>query len=196
MKPPPRLVIASHNAGKVKEIGDLLGPLNIAVLSAASLNLAEPEETEPTFLGNAALKAHAAALASGLPALADDSGLEVLALAGAPGVVSARWAGPTKDFNIAMQRVWAEFFAQKDADPAARFVCVLALAQPNGDVATFEGEVKGKIVWPMRGNRGFGYDPIFMPEGYTITFGEMEPHQKHLISHRAAAFAKLVQFWS
>lgn len=194
--PPRQVVIASHNAGKVREISDLLRPLNVAVVSAADLHLSEPEETEPTFVGNALIKARAAAAASGLPALADDSGLEVAALGGAPGVVSARWAGPGKDFTIAMQRVWDELSARPGADPAARFVCVLALAHPDGAEKVYEGEVRGRIVWPARGKNGFGYDPIFAADGYDMTFGEMDPADKHRISHRAQAFAKLLQDWS
>jgi XTP/dITP diphosphohydrolase len=193
---PARLVIASHNSGKVREIAALLAPLQVSVVSAAELGLPEPEETEATFVGNAALKARAAAVASGLPCLADDSGLEVFALDGAPGVVSARWAGPNKDFGLAMERVHRELEAVRGAERGARFVCVLALADPSGAVQTFEGEVRGEIVWPPRGSHGFGYDPIFVATGRTITFGEMDPAEKHRISHRADAFAKLLAYWS
>ena len=191
---PETLVVASHNAGKVREIGALLAPLGIKAVSAASLNLPEPEETEATFLGNALLKAKAAAQASGEVALADDSGRDVAALGGAPGVVSARWAGPERDYSLAMARVWRELNGAEDR--SARFVCVLALAGPDGETQAFEGEVCGRIVWPPRGGRGFGYDPIFEPVGRAETFGEMDPEEKHTISHRADAFAKLVAFWS
>jgi len=185
-----RLVIASHNQGKVEEISALLMPFRIAALAAASFRIPEPEETGDSFEANAALKAGAAAQASGLPALADDSGLVVPALGGAPGIYSARWAGPTKDFRIAMARVHRELDEQ---DRSALFVAVLALAWPDGDLELFRGEVAGALVWPPRGERGFGYDPMFVPEGRTKTFGETEPAQKHRISHRARAFAKLVE---
>jgi XTP/dITP diphosphohydrolase len=185
-----RLVIASHNRGKVQEISALLMPFRIAALAAASLGIPEPEETGDSFEANAALKAGAAAQASGLPALADDSGLVVPALGGAPGIYSARWAGPTKDFRIAMERVHRELDEQ---DRSALFVAVLALAWPDGDLELFRGEVAGALVWPPRGERGFGYDPMFVPEGGRATFGEVEPAQKHRISHRARAFAKLVE---
>jgi len=186
-----RLVVASHNAGKIREIAALLGPLGLEPVSAASLGLLEPEETETTFAGNAALKARAAADASGLPALADDSGLEVFALGGDPGVYSARWAGPNKDFGVAMQRVW-ELLSARGGDRGARFVCALALAQPGGSVEVFEGEARGTIVWPPRGEKGFGYDPIFEAEGQTRTFGEMTHEEKLPLTHRARAFEKLV----
>jgi XTP/dITP diphosphohydrolase len=184
-----RLVIASHNPGKVEEITALLAPFAIDAVSAGALGIAEPEETGDSFEANAALKARAAAAASGLPAIADDSGLVVPALGGAPGIYSARWAGPAKDFRVAMQRVHREL---GDRDRSARFVAVLALAWPDGDLELFRGEVAGKLVWPPRGERGFGYDPIFVPEGGVATFGEIEPARKHKISHRARAFAKLV----
>jgi XTP/dITP diphosphohydrolase len=187
-----KLVVASHNPGKVVEIGDLLAPFQLQAVSAGALGLAEPEETETTFIGNALLKARAAALASGLPALADDSGLEVRALNGDPGVYSARWAGPGKDFSLAMQKVETALAEAGGADRAARFVCVLAVALPEGGEETFEGEALGEIVWPPRGGNGFGYDPIFRPLGYNLTFAEMAPAYKHTISHRAEAFAKLV----
>ena len=186
-----RLVVASHNSGKVREIAALLGPLGLEPVSAGELGLPEPEETETTFTGNAVLKARAAALASGLPALADDSGLEVFAINGDPGVYSARWAGPEKDFRIAMKRVWDEL-STTGAAPDARFVCALALAQPDGSVETFEGEARGLIVWPPRGEKGFGYDPIFEPGGLTRTFGEMTHEEKLPLTHRARAFEKLV----
>jgi len=184
-----RLVIASHNPGKIEEISALLAPFAIDAVSAAALGIAEPEETGDSFEANAALKAKAAAAASGVPAIADDSGLVVPALGGAPGIYSARWAGPAKDFRVAMQRVHREL---GDQDRSARFVAVLALAWPGCDLELFRGEVAGKLVWPPRGERGFGYDPIFVPEGGAATFGEIDPAQKHRISHRARAFAKLV----
>jgi len=184
-----RLVIASHNQGKVEEISALLAPFGIESLPAAVLGVPEPEETGDSFETNAALKAMAAAEASGLPAIADDSGLVVRALGGAPGIYSARWAGPAKDFGVAMARVNREL---GDRDRSATFVAVLALAWPNGGIELFRGDVAGRLVWPPRGERGFGYDPIFVPEGGAETFGEMEPAEKHKISHRACAFAKLV----
>ncbi len=185
-----RIVVASHNQGKVREIAELLGPLGYEPISAASLDLPEPEETGATFVENALIKARAAATASGLSSLADDSGLEVTALGGAPGVVSARWAGPSKDFTQAMARVHGELGDNRDR--SARFVCVLALVRPNGEEVVCEGEVRGEIVWPPRGNNGFGYDPIFTPIGGAQTFGEMKAAEKHAISHRARAFAKLI----
>lgn len=187
-----RLVVASHNSGKVREIAALLAPLGVEAVSAASLGLPEPEETETTFAGNAALKARAAAEASGLPALADDSGLEVFALDGAPGVYSARWAGPGKDFAVAMERVHDELVAREAKDFSARFVCALALAEPGGGVDVFEGEARGRIVFPARGLQGFGYDPIFEPEGHARTFGEMSHEEKLPLTHRARAFEKLL----
>ncbi|MFT3728526.1 MAG: RdgB/HAM1 family non-canonical purine NTP pyrophosphatase [Terricaulis sp.] len=187
-----RLVVASHNKGKVREIGALLAPLGVEAVSAAELNLPEPEETETTFTGNAALKAVAAAKASGLPALADDSGLEVFALGGDPGVYSARWGGEARDFNLAMERVWRELAEKRATDFSARFVCVLALAQPGGGVEAYEGEARGHIVWPMRGALGFGYDPIFVPDGHTRTFAEMTPEEKLPLTHRQRAFEKLL----
>ena len=186
------LVIASHNQGKVVEIDALLAPLGITVSSAAELGLEEPEETGQTFVENAELKAHAAASISGLPSLADDSGLVVPALGGAPGIYSARWAGPKKDFNAAMKRVADALLMAGTTDRRAYFVCVLSLAWPDGHVESFEGQVHGQIVWPMRGTRGFGYDPIFQPDGYDITFGEMDPDKKHQMSHRAHAFDQLL----
>jgi XTP/dITP diphosphohydrolase len=183
------LVIASHNKGKVREIAELLAAYVAHFPSAAELNLAEPEETETTFIGNAELKARAAAAASGLPALADDSGLVVPALGGAPGIYSARWAGPDKDFAVAMKRVETEL---GDRDPAAYFVCALSLAWPDGHAESVEGRIHGRLVFPGRGTKGFGYDPIFIAEGRDITFAEMDPDEKHSISHRADAFARLV----
>ena len=185
-----RLVIASHNLGKVDEIVALLAPFDAAVVAAASLGIPEPEETGDTFEANAALKARAAVEAAGLPALADDSGLVVPALGGAPGIYSARWAGPAKNFRVAMERVNREL---GDGDRSASFVAVLALAWPDGHVEVFRGEVSGTLTWPPRGDRGFGYDPMFIPVGGALTFGELDPAEKHRISHRARAFAKLVE---
>jgi XTP/dITP diphosphohydrolase len=185
-----KLVIASHNPGKVREIGDLVAPYKIDVISAGQLNLPEPEETGATFEANAELKAHAAARESHLPALADDSGLVVHALDGAPGIYSARWAGPKKDFAMAMQKV--EHGLDGKSDRRAFFVAVLSLAWPDGHIETFRGEVHGTLVWPPRGKKGFGYDPMFAPDGHTQSFGEMEPAAKHKISHRAIAFRKLI----
>lgn len=192
---PGKIVAATHNPGKLKELAALLEPLGFEVLSASETGLDEPEETEQTFEGNAGLKARAAALGAQMLALADDSGLSVDALGGAPGIYSARWAGPDKDFRVAMQKVEdalsAEAGPDGDVDRRARFVCVLSLAWPDGTTECFRGEVKGRLVWPPRGDRGFGYDPIFVAHGEEITFGEMEPEKKHAMSHRAAAFAKL-----
>ncbi len=188
--PPKRLVIASHNPGKLREIADLLAPYGSEVTSVAALGLPEPEETGETFAENALIKARAAAEGSGRPALSDDSGLCVAALGGAPGVRSARWAGPEKDFALAMARV--EEALGDAGDRSAHFVCALALVWPEGREEVFEGRVDGQLAFPPRGRRGFGYDPIFLPRGYDITFGEMEPGAKHAISHRARAFAKLV----
>ncbi len=185
-----RLVIASHNAGKVREIGDLVAPFGLDVVAAGALGLAEPEENGATFRDNALIKAEAAARAAGLPALADDSGLVVPALDGAPGVFSARWAGPGKDFALAMRRV-EEALAGK-SDRRASFVCALVLAWPDGHHEVFEGEVHGQLVWPPRGSNGFGYDPIFVADGDSRTFGEIEPEEKHRISHRADAFRQMV----
>ena len=185
-----RLIIASHNSGKVREIGELLDPWSVDVVSAEELNLPEPEETGLTFAANAKLKAHAAALATKLPALADDSGLSVNALNGSPGIYSARWGGPEKDFDVAMARVHAEM--GDAADRRAQFVCALALTWPDGHTEIFEGTVDGTLVWPPRGDRGFGYDPMFLGEGDTGTYGEIEPMEKHAKSHRAVAFRKLI----
>jgi XTP/dITP diphosphohydrolase len=185
-----RLVVASHNPGKVREIAELLAPFAIEVISAGTLKLPEPEETEASFIGNAVLKARAAALASRLPALADDSGLCVSALKGAPGIHSARWAGPAKDFTVAMRRIAGELGAA--ADRTAKFVCALALCWPDGHCESFEGEVHGSLTFPPRGEKGFGYDPIFVPTGHAVTFAEMVPAAKHAMSHRARAFEKLV----
>ena len=184
------LVIASHNPGKVREIADLLQPFGTEVTSAADLGLAEPIETGTTFAANAELKARAAAAASGQLALADDSGLVVAALAGEPGIHSARWAGPDKDFRAAMQKVEDEL--QGKNDRRAHFACALALCWPDGNLETFDGAVHGTLVWPPRGTEGFGYDPVFVADGHDLTFGEMDPAEKHRISHRADAFRKLV----
>lgn len=193
---PGRLVIASHNPGKVVEIDALVSPFGVEAISAGALGLPVPEETETTFEGNARLKALAASAASGLPALADDSGLEVAALGGAPGVYSADWAeaspGGPRDFAAAIARVERAIAASGSPDRAARFVCCLALAWPDGECATFLGAVEGEISFPPRGENGFGYDPIFTPYGFRQTFGEMTPAAKHALSHRADAFARLV----
>jgi XTP/dITP diphosphohydrolase len=190
---PGKLVIASHNKGKVYEIEALLGSHGIKPVSAGALGLPEPDETGTTFAANAELKARQAADLSGLPALADDSGLCVEALNGDPGIFSARWAGPTKDFRIGMQRVEDALAALgPDIGRDAHFVCALSLAWPDGHVETFEGRVDGTLVWPPRGTHGFGYDPMFQPWHHDITFGEMDPDAKHAMSHRADAFAKLV----
>lgn len=193
---PRTLVVASHNPGKVRELIDMLRPLGVDVKGAADLGLAEPEETETTFAGNAALKARAAADVSGLPALADDSGLEVTALDGAPGIYSARWAGPSKDFSLAMVCVERELEARHTSDLSARFVCALALAQPHGTCKIFQGEVRGHLAFPPRGRNGFGYDPIFVADGMSQTFGELDPQAKHEMNHRARAFAKLLRHLS
>lgn len=189
-----RIVIASHNAGKIREIAALMAPYGIAVQSAAELGFAEPAETEDTFAGNARIKAHAAAQAANLPALSDDSGIMVDALGGAPGVYTADWAEtPTgRDFPLAMKKVWDLLDTQNAPEPrTARFCCTLCVAWPDGRDMLFEGTVDGRLVWPMRGEQGFGFDPIFLPDGETQTFGEMKPARKHAMSHRAVAFAKL-----
>lgn len=188
---PGRLLAATHNSGKVKELKALFEPHGFDVVSALDLGLDEPEETEVTFAGNALLKARAAAKASGLPALSDDSGLAVTALGGEPGIYSARWAGEPRDFYRAMEKVEAELAASGSGDRSAKFVCALAVVWPDGQEAVFEGEVHGDLVWPPRGERGFGYDPVFVAKGETITFGEMDPDRKHAMSHRAVAVEKL-----
>ncbi|MDC0880526.1 RdgB/HAM1 family non-canonical purine NTP pyrophosphatase [Hellea sp.] len=191
-----KIVVASHNEGKVREIRDLLIPYGVNTLSAAELSLAEPEETELTFTGNAELKASAAAIASGLPSLSDDSGLVVDSLNGDPGIYSARWAekpkseGGGRDFSMAMWHV-NDLLKLKE-NRSAHFVCALCLAMPSGKKFTYLGKVEGEIVWPPRGERGFGYDPIFLAEGDVKTFGEMDPSKKHAKSHRARAFEKLI----
>lgn len=189
------LVVATHNAGKLREIADLLRPFGILVRSAGELGLPEPEETENSFVGNARIKAHAAARASGLPALSDDSGLSVDALDGAPGVHTADWAETPagRDFAMAMAKVWERCEAVRAPEPRlARFHCVLCLAWPDGHDEIFDGIVEGRLVWPMRGGNGFGFDPMFQPVGEAETFGEMDPARKHAMSHRADAFTKLV----
>ena len=185
-----KLVLATHNAGKVVEIADLLAPFGADLVSAGELGLPEPEETGTTFTANAELKALASAGGSGFPALADDSGLVVRALGGDPGIYSARWAGPSKNFRSAMQKVEDGLRGEKER--AAHFVSALTLAWPDGHTVSVEGTVQGELIWPPRGDRGFGYDPVFVPEGSEQTFAEIDPADKHAISHRADAFAKLV----
>jgi XTP/dITP diphosphohydrolase len=188
---PGRLVAATHNKGKVVELKDLFEPIGFEVVSAGELNLEEAEETELTFEGNALIKARAAAHATGAPALSDDSGLEVTALGGMPGVHTAIWAGEPRDFYRAMEKVERELQAIDAKDRSARFVSCLAVAWPDGHEVTFRGEVEGTLTWPPRGEMGFGYDPVFVPTGFDVTFAELEPAQKHAMSHRAAAFEKL-----
>jgi XTP/dITP diphosphohydrolase len=185
-----KLVLASHNKGKLAELTDLLRPFQIEIVSAGDLGLPEPEETAPDFAGNARIKALAAATATGLPAFSDDSGFCVAALSGEPGVLSARWAGPEKNFSAAMARV-AERVGQA-VDRRAWFVAALCLAWPDGHTETFIGRVDGAMVWPPRGDHGFGYDPMFIPEKGSLTFGEMDPATKHTVSHRAKAFAQVI----
>ncbi len=195
LKAGDRLLVATHNRGKLEEIADLFQPYGVTVVGAAELGLLEPEETETTFVGNARLKAHAAAKASGLVALADDSGLAVDALGGAPGVFTADWATTAKgrDFAVGMVRVWAELETIHAPEPRrAQFCCTLVLAQPGGQDVVFEGTTPGRLVWPGRGTEGHGFDPIFQPDGHDITFGEMDRWEKNRLSHRADAFAKLV----
>ncbi len=185
LRPGDTIVLASHNPGKLRELEPMMTPFGVTVVSAGALGLPEPDETEPDFAGNARLKALAAATASGLPAMADDSGFCVAALGGAPGVLSARWAGPGKDFTAAMQRVHDE----AGQDGRAWFMCALSLAWSDGESATFLGRVDGHTVWPPRGGLGFGYDPMFVPAGSGLSYGEMDPALKHATSHRARAFA-------
>jgi XTP/dITP diphosphohydrolase len=198
-----RIVIATHNAGKLVEMRDLLGLYGVEAVSAGELNLPEPEETGTTFAANARIKAEAAAQASGMPALADDSGLVVDALDGAPGIYSARWAGPGKDFHLAMEKIEG-MLRERDAftpqQRSAHFISVLCVAWPDGHVEEFEGKTNGSLVWPPRGEEGFGYDPMFLPDGFGLTFGEMSRDQKHGLppqgqglSHRARAFLKLAE---
>ena len=186
------LVIATHNAGKLHEIRALFADYPFSVVGAGDLGLAEPDETEPSFCGNALLKARAAATASGKAALADDSGLCVDALDGAPSIYSARWAGPSRDFSLAMSAVETALTQTGSSDYGARFVCALALAWPDGTHVVVEGQVTGTLVFPPRGDHGFGYDPIFQPDGHDISFAEMEPAVKHAMSHRADAFRQLI----
>ncbi|MEP1144387.1 MAG: RdgB/HAM1 family non-canonical purine NTP pyrophosphatase [Henriciella sp.] len=188
---PGRLIAATHNKGKVSELKDLFEPLGFQVVSADELQLDEPEETEFTFEGNALIKARAAAKATGAPALSDDSGLEVTALGGMPGVHTALWAGEPRDFYVAMEKVERELVAIEAQDRSANFVSCLAVAWPDGHEMTFRGEAHGTLTWPPRGEMGFGYDPVFIPVGHEVTFAELEPAQKHAMSHRAIAFEKL-----
>ena len=187
-----QLVIATHNTGKLREIQALFAGFDLCVMSAGSLGLAEPEETETSFRGNALLKARTAASAAKLPALADDSGLVVPAIDGAPGIYSARWAAPDGDFDRAMNRVHDELMRANAEDMSAYFVCALALVWPDGDEVCVEGRVMGQITWPPRGKFGFGYDPIFQPTGHSQSFGQMDPTAKHAMSHRADAFSQLI----
>ena len=188
---PGKLIAATHNKGKVSELKDLFEPLGFEVVSAADLDLDEPEETELTFEGNALIKARFAAQATGAPALSDDSGLEVTALGGMPGVHTALWAGEPRDFYVAMEKVERELQAIDAKDRSANFVSCLAVAWPDGHEMTFRGESHGTLTWPPRGEMGFGYDPVFVPVGFDVTYAELEPAQKHAMSHRAAAFEKL-----
>ena len=191
-----RVLVATHNRGKFAEIRALIEPFGVEVVSAAELGLPEPEETGSTFLDNARIKAVAGAVGGRLPSLADDSGLEVEALGGAPGVHSARWAGPGRDFRLAMARLARELderAAWKNEGPRANFTAVLCLAWPDGECVAFAGEVAGHLVSPPRGDRGFGYDPMFVADGHTLTFGEMEENAKHAISHRARAFEQFAR---
>lgn len=191
-----RLLVATHNAGKLEEMRALLAPFGVQVVGAAEMGLAEPDETETTFVGNARIKAHAAVKATGLPALADDSGIEIDALGGAPGVYTADWAETPngRDFVMAMERTHRELEAINAPQPRhARFCCTLVLAWPDGHDEVFAGVMPGRVVWPMRGDNGHGYDPIFIPAGHDVTFAEMETAQKNRISHRADAVAKLVK---
>ena len=190
------IIVATHNRGKLEEISALLAPFGVSVTSNEDHDLPEPDETEETFVGNARIKAHAAAKATGLPALADDSGIEIEALGGKPGVHTADWAETPqgRDFDMAMERAWAELEAVNAPKPRrARFCCTLVLAWPDGHDEVFEGRMDGQIVWPMRGDQGHGYDPIFQPDGHDQTFGEMDRWEKNEISHRADAFAKFVK---
>jgi XTP/dITP diphosphohydrolase len=191
LEPGTRLVVATHNPGKARELAEILEN-RFELVSAGELGLGEPDETETTFAGNALLKARAAAEASGLVALADDSGLSVAALDGSPGIYSARWAGPTKDFRIAMTRIHDELHHKGLLTSAAKFVCALCIALPSGEARVFEGEVRGSLTFPPRGNHGFGYDPIFVADGMDETFAEIDPGRKHAVSHRARAFEKLL----
>jgi len=186
-----RLVIATHNAGKLREIGELVAPFGVEAVGAKALGLPSPAETGTTFIENATIKAVAAATASGLPALADDSGLSVPALGGAPGIYTADWAGPTGDFTLAMGKLWKAM--RRDDDRAAFFTCALVVAWPGGETIAVEGRVHGHITWPPRGDKSFGYSPMFIAEGMTETFGELDPEAKHALSHRADAFNQIVE---
>lgn len=191
-----RLLVATHNKGKLEEMAHLLAPFGVEVVGAADLDLPEPEETETTFVGNARIKARSAVAATGLPALADDSGIEIDALGGAPGVYTADWAETPngRDFAMAMERTHRELEAINAPHPrTARFCCTLVLVWPDGHEEIFEGHAPGQVTWPMRGEEGHGYDPIFIPDGYDITFGEMDRWEKNKLSHRAVATAKLVE---
>ena len=195
-----KVLLATHNSGKLREMRELLAPYGVAVVSAGELGLPEPDETGTTFIANAMLKAQAGAAGSGLASLADDSGLCVDALGGAPGVYTADWAGSPRDWHAAMQRVEDELAACGATTRGAQFVSTLVIAWPDGHLETFEGKVEGTLVWPPRGDKGHGFDPVFMPDGYDLTFGEMPPEQKHSwspgkqgLSHRARAFAKFVE---
>jgi XTP/dITP diphosphohydrolase len=192
LRPRDTLVVASHNKGKVREIIELLAPFDLHVFSAGDIDIEEPEETEVTFAGNAALKARWVADRCHHMAIADDSGLVVNALGGDPGVYSARWAGPDKDFSVAMARVERELKERNATDRSAHFVSALALALPHEEPRIFQGEVHGHLTFPPRGSNGFGYDPIFVPNGETLTFGEMDPAKKLAMNHRTRAFAKLI----
>ncbi|NQW11614.1 MAG: RdgB/HAM1 family non-canonical purine NTP pyrophosphatase [Alphaproteobacteria bacterium] len=187
-----QLIVASHNPGKVREIGELLATYPLDIVAAGDLGLPEPEETGDSFVANAELKARAAATAAGNPALADDSGFCVAALNGDPGIYSARWAGPGKDFGVAMRKVHEAVEANGSPDRRAWFTCALSIAWPDGHCETVEGYVHGTMAWPPRGSQGFGYDPMFVPDGGDETFGESEPGWKHRVSHRADAFRQLV----
>ncbi len=190
LQPGTRLVIATHNPGKARELAEILEG-RFDLVSAGELSLPDPDENETTFAGNALLKARAAAQASGQVALADDSGLSVAALDGAPGIYSARWAGPTKDFGQAMAKVEQRLEAAESRDFSTWFTCALTVAWPDGPAVVVEGRIDGTLTFPPRGTRGFGYDPIFLPQGQELTFGELEPAIKDAMSHRARAFAKL-----
>lgn len=189
LEPGASIVLATHNAGKLREFAVLLAPYGLSVVSAGDLGLAEPDETAPDFVGNAVLKARAAAMAAGRPALADDSGFSLAALGGAPGIYSARWAGPRKDFASAMERVRAEL--GESTERRAWFTAALCLAWPDGETASFLGRAEGTAIWPPRGDNGFGYDPMFVPVYGVQSYGEMQPAAKHAVSHRAVAFAQI-----
>lgn len=185
-----KLVIASHNKGKVREIGELLAPFGVETVSVGDLGLPVPVEDSDSFIGNAEIKSLAAAKATGLPALSDDSGLEVHGLGGEPGIYTADWAGPDRDFTIGMKAVIDKL--GENPNRSANFTCALSLAWPDGHTESFEGKVFGSVTWPMRGEKGFGYDPIFIPDGHSVTFAEMDPTDKHAMSHRADAFNQLI----